>query len=209
LTALGGVTSLAKAAEVTGLVAMAVERIEPWRDEGLVEHEIKTLLSQRLYLGACGHTDALDCSLFKDDPGLKSVLGLEPDGPSLPSQSTHTRMENSMSEDSLNKLEELPLEYFLSSHEHTPRELTIYFDGSAIRTYGSQQKFYLSRREEIQSDTVFPTVGSNKRRSSAACKATVRQRFRCNSAGGNYKTGGGNFGALAARETYNCDGCWI
>ncbi|MBK9280673.1 MAG: transposase [Candidatus Obscuribacter sp.] len=80
LTALGGVTSLAKAAEVTGLVAMAVERIEPWRDEGLVEHEIKTLLSQRLYLGACGHTDALDCSLFKDDPGLKSVLGLEPDG---------------------------------------------------------------------------------------------------------------------------------
>jgi hypothetical protein len=51
LTALGGVTSLAKAAEVTGLVAMAVERIEPWRDEGLVEHEIKTLLSQRLYLG--------------------------------------------------------------------------------------------------------------------------------------------------------------
>lgn len=33
MTALGGVTSLAKAAEVTRLVAMAVERIEPWRDE--------------------------------------------------------------------------------------------------------------------------------------------------------------------------------
>ena len=162
LTALGGVTSLAKAAEVTGLVAMAVERIEPWRDEGLVEHEIKTLLSQRLYLGACGHTDALDCSLFKDDPGLKSVLGLEPDGPSLPSQSTHTRMENSMSEDSLNKLEELPLEYFLSRHEHEPRELTIYFDGSAIRTYGSQQNSIYRGGKKYSQTQYFPLLAATK-----------------------------------------------
>ncbi|MBK9280608.1 MAG: transposase [Candidatus Obscuribacter sp.] len=71
-------------------------------------------------------------------------------------------MENSMSEDSLNKLEELPLEYFLSRHEHEPRELTIYFDGSAIRTYGSQQNSIYRGGKKYSQTQYFPLLAATK-----------------------------------------------
>lgn len=140
LSTLGGLPLAAQLAEEAGLIRMAAERIEDWRNPDLVDFEILELLSQRLFLVADGQPDAIDCSLRKSDPALKAVLAKEPDGPPLASQSTHTRMEQRMTESSMRKLEALPLDFFFSRHEHAPRTLTVYIDGLAIRTFGAQQK---------------------------------------------------------------------
>ena len=140
LSTLGGLPLAARLAQETGLIEMAIERIEEWRNPDLVDFEISELLSQRLFLVADGQPDAIDCSLRKNDPALKAAVGKEPDGPPLSSQSTHTRMEQRMTESSMKGLEALPLDFFFSRHERAPRTLTVYIDGLAIRTFGAQQR---------------------------------------------------------------------
>lgn len=140
LSNLGGLPLAVRLAEETKLIDMAAERIEEWRNPDFVDFEIPELLAQRLFLIADGASDAIDCSFRKDDPALKAAVKKEPDGPPLASQSTHTRMEQGISESTMQRLEALPLDFFFSQQRHAPRELTVYIDGLAIRTFGSQQK---------------------------------------------------------------------
>lgn len=160
LSNLGGLPLLAKIAQDTGLVEMAAERIEEWRDPERVDHKREALLLQRVLLAASGLPDAIDCTYHKDDPALKSACGVEPDGPSLATQSTHTRKEKGLSEDSIKRLEALPLEYFFLSRNHTPRSMIVYLDGSAIRTYGIQEKSTYRGGKKYGQTQFYPLVAA-------------------------------------------------
>jgi hypothetical protein len=159
LSNLGGLPLAAKLAEDTAMIKMATAAIPEWRT-GLVKFEIEELLGQRLFLAASGHPDAIDCSLWKDDPALKAALGKKPDGASLASQSTHTRMEQHISEEAVKGLEGVPLNLFFQQRQHAPHELTVYIDGLAIRTYGAQQKSTFRGGKKYGQTQYFPLIAT-------------------------------------------------
>ena len=139
LSNLGGLLPAARLAEDTGLIQTAANLIPEWRDSRYTDFPVDELLLQRVLLAACGQPDAIDCSIFRNDPALKCALGREPDGPPLASQSTHTKFEQSIDESTIASLEGLPLKFFIQQQKHAPQRLTVYVDGTAIQTFGSQQ----------------------------------------------------------------------
>jgi hypothetical protein len=160
LSNLGGLPVLAKIAQDTGLIQMAAECIEEWRDPDRLELPLIELLSQRTFLTACGLPGAIDCSFWRNDPALKSALGKPLDAPALGSQSTHTRMEQSISDDTVKKLEAVPLDFFFKRHKHAPRVLTIFIDGTAIRTFGAQQNSVWRGGRKYSQTQYFPLIAT-------------------------------------------------
>jgi hypothetical protein len=160
LSNLGGLPVAARIAQDSGLIEMAAERIPEWRKSDRVKFSIAFLLHQRIFLTSSGLADAIDCSFSKNDPALKSALGEEPGGPALPSQSTHSRLEENISQLTIEALEALPLDFFFSRYEHAPRALTIYFDGSAIRTFGAQQKSTYRGGKKYSQTQYFPLLAT-------------------------------------------------
>jgi hypothetical protein len=160
LSSLGGLPVAAKIAQDSGLIKMAADCIPEWRDPDVLHHPHLLLLQERVFLASCGLPNALDCSLWKDDPALKSALGQAPDGPSLPSQSTQTRMEQNISESTIEALEALPLKFFFRRNKYAPRYLTIYIDGSAIRTFGAQEKSTYRGGKKYSQNQYFPLIAT-------------------------------------------------
>jgi hypothetical protein len=162
LSDLGGLPVAAKLAEQTGFISMAADALAEWRNTDMIDYELEELLAQRLFLCMSGHPDAIDCTLRKDDPALKSALGKEPNGKSLASQSTHTRKEKNITADTIQKLEAVPLQFFFSQHRHAPQNLSIYFDGSGIRTYGAQQNSTFRGGKKYNQTQYFPLIATTK-----------------------------------------------
>lgn len=162
LSNFGGLPLAARLAHDTGLIDMAAQAILEWRRAEQVDFEIDELLGQRLFLTASGFPDAIDCSFWKDDPSLKTALGKAPDGPSLSSQSTHTRKEQSITVETVQRLEAVPLQFFFAQRKHAPQDLTIYIDGSAIRTYGAQQNSTFRGGKKYNQTQYFPLIATAK-----------------------------------------------
>jgi hypothetical protein len=160
LSNFGGLPVAAKLAEETGLIRMAAGAIPEWRIPELVDFEIEELLAQRLFLTASGHSDAIDCSFWKDDPALKTALRKAPDGPSLSSQSTQTRMEQSITPETIKDLEAVPLKFFFEQKKHAPHHLSIYIDGSAIKTFGAQQNSTFRGGKKYGQTQYFPLIAT-------------------------------------------------
>jgi Transposase DDE domain group 1 len=140
LSSFGGLLPLAKLAEDSGLLKMAASLIPEWRKDDAVVFPVDLQLAQRVFLTACGQPDAIDCTFFKDDPALTYIFAKQLQGQSMPGQSTSTRMEQNISTATMNLLEQVPLRFFMQQKKNVPRQLTIYVDGTAIRTFGSQQQ---------------------------------------------------------------------
>lgn len=160
LSSFGGLPIAARIAQDSGLIEMAAQRITEWRNVDTVTFSKFLLLFQRVLLTACGFPSALDCSFFKNDPALKSALGLAPDASPLPSQSTQARMEENVSETTIEALERFPLEFFFTQFKFEPRKLTIYFDGTCIRTFGAQQKSTYRGGKKYSQTQYFPLVAT-------------------------------------------------
>lgn len=157
LSTFGGLPAAVKAAQKSGLIEKFVEVIPEWRKRpDLITFSIGELLEQRNCLVMTGNPGAIDCSMTKDDPALKSVLRQEPDGPPLASQSTHTRMEQAMTDEALDAMEGVFLQFFFEQHKHAPRKLGINIDSSAIRTYGSQQNSNFRGGDKYNQTQFFP-----------------------------------------------------
>jgi hypothetical protein len=160
LSSLGGLPVAARIAQDSGLIKMAADCIPEWRDPDALKHPLHLLLNERVFLASCGLPDAIDCSLWNDDPALKSAVGHAPDGACLPSQSTHTRLEQSITGSTIEALEALPLKFFFQRNKYAPRHLTIYIDGSAIRTYGAQEKSTYRGGKKYSQNQYFPLIAT-------------------------------------------------
>lgn len=159
LSSLGGLPLVSRLAEDTGIAEKIAGRLPEWRNEQFITFSKEELLSQRLFLVAGGNSDAIDCSLWKNDPALKCVLGKEPDGLALASQSTHTRMEQAISGTTMDGLERFFLDFFFDQHKQAPRKLAVAIDGSGIRTYGAQQGSTYRGGKKAQ-EQYFPIVAT-------------------------------------------------
>jgi len=162
LSDLGGLPIAAKLAEQTGLIKMASESLNEWRNTDLIDYQLDELLAQRLFLCINGHADAIDCTIRKDDPALRIALGKPPNAATLASQASHCRFENEQTTESVARLEAVPLKFFMSQQKHEPRNLSIYIDGSAIRTYGAQQNSTYRGGKKYGQTQYFPLIATTK-----------------------------------------------
>lgn len=109
--------------------------VEDRRDPRYVDHDLLTLLRQRVYQIAAGYEDANDASFLRNDPTMQAVAGRP--GEALASQPTFSRLENGVDWDSIRLLESEGTEWFCR-HAKTQGEIILDMDSTEDRTHGQQ-----------------------------------------------------------------------
>jgi hypothetical protein len=140
LTSDGGLAWVAEADEVLGLTGSLAAVIPEWRTRH-IQHDLATLIAQRVYQIACGYEDQDDADAVRTDPLLKQVCGRLPEtGMDLASQPTFSRLENAISARTCYRLAQTLGEIYLQERERTgvPTHLVLDLDGTDDPTYGDQ-----------------------------------------------------------------------
>ena len=122
-----------------GLTTGLANGIADPRDPAKITHDLRTLLSQRVFGIALGYEDLNDHATLRDDP-LFAILAeqrVDPDAP-LGSPSTLCRFENAVTRGSLSRMSEVFVEQFIASHKCPPKELVLDFDPTDDRVHGKQ-----------------------------------------------------------------------
>lgn len=134
-----GFLPLKLADQQLGLTAALAAAIEDLRDPAKVQHEVLSLLSERILLIAAGYEDANDAQTMRHDPLLKAAVGRTPVDPALAGQSTLSRFENSITNADLARLGLVLREVFLERCGANPREIVLDFDPFVDPAHGAQQ----------------------------------------------------------------------
>jgi len=134
-----GFIPLALADQQLGLTAALAAAITDCRDPDKVQHDLHSLLRERVYLIGAGYADAHAAQTLRHDPLLKAALGRAPDGPPLAGQSTLSRFENSITDADLVALGTVLLEVFLQRCGPRPRQLVLDLDPFVDPAHGAQQ----------------------------------------------------------------------
>jgi Transposase DDE domain group 1 len=105
------------------------------RDRRYVDHDLLSLLRQRVYQIAAGYEDANDASFVRNDPAMQAVAGSP--GRALASQPTFSRLENGVDWDSIRLLESEGTEWFCR-HGKSQGEIILDMDSTEDPTHGQQ-----------------------------------------------------------------------
>lgn len=135
----GGAVILREAAEKDPIIEQLAGVVNDPRDRSYIQHTLEELFSQRVVQICQGYEDADDCDPLKDDPAIKMASGRDPLDQPLSSQSTMTRLENSVSVRDLIRMGYVLADNFLDSYDAEPDMMVIDMDPTANRTYGDQQ----------------------------------------------------------------------
>lgn len=109
------------------------------RDETLTRHQQLEMLRQRLYQIVAGYEDADDCDLLRNDPTMKLVADKKILSDPLASQPTITRLENRVSWEEIEQLDNLMLTWFIKTRKRAPKEIILDMDSTDDPAYGHQQ----------------------------------------------------------------------
>ena len=119
------------------------------RDPTRIEHTMKELVTARAFAIACGHEDAIDLDLLRDDPGFKLALGRCPEsGAPLASQSTVTRMENAPSKIEAARVTAALVDQFAASVTPGPEAILDIDDSFYVAHGGQQLAFWNAHHDE-------------------------------------------------------------
>lgn len=140
LTSDGGALLLREANRRTGLIdAMAACIADP-RDPSRIQHEVKTLIAQRVYGIAMSYEDGNDHQTLRSDPIMQILAGLPPDADKpLASPPTLCRFENWVNRQSLARMSAVLVDQFIASHKTPPKEIILDFDATDDRLHGNQE----------------------------------------------------------------------
>ncbi len=112
------------------------------RNKSLVQHSVRSMISQRLFALALGYEDLNDHNVLRQDDCLKTASGCLDD---LASSSTLCRFENSIDRSVIGQLNALLLNMFLEYYQYKriPEEIILDFDSTDHLIHGEQeQAFY-------------------------------------------------------------------
>lgn len=109
------------------------------RMQNLIDHEQLSMMRQRVYQIMAGYEDADDCDLLRHDPIIKLVANKIPFSDPLASQPTMSRLENSLSWEEIESLNNLMVSWFVKTRDKKPREIILDFDTTDDPAYGGQQ----------------------------------------------------------------------
>jgi hypothetical protein len=134
-----GFIPLALADQQLHLTERMAQAIADLRDPAKVQHDVLSLLRERIYLIAAGYPDANDAQTLRDDPLLQAALGKQPHADRLAGQSTLSRFENSLGQADLERLAQVLLDVFLTRCGPAPRRVVLDFDPFVDPAHGAQQ----------------------------------------------------------------------
>ena len=135
ITSDGGVLVLNQVDEHINLTNRIASMINDSRCKGKIDHQIETMLRQRIYGLVLGYEDINDHNHLRKDIAIQTAVGSDKD---LASSSTLNRLENSVDEDLCRKINKMFVEFFIESFEVPPREVILDFDATDSPIHGDQ-----------------------------------------------------------------------
>ena len=140
ITSDGGVLVINQVDEHINLTNRIASMINDSRCKGKIDHQIETMLRQRIYGLVLGYEDINDHNHLRKDIAIQTAVGSDKD---LASSSTLNRLENSVDEDLCRKINKMFVEFFIESFEVPPREVILDFDATDSPIHGDQAgKFF-------------------------------------------------------------------
>jgi hypothetical protein len=147
-----------------------------------IEHEIATLVGQRVFGIALGYEDLLDHDRLRHDPALAVLAGKLEAGrrncAPLAGKSTLNRLEHAPSGEpgryhrighGTAAIEALFVDLFLEAHRSPPRQIVLDLDATDVPLHGHQgPKHRFGRRRLAASSTATTTPTANSRSTSSA-----------------------------------------
>jgi hypothetical protein len=110
------------------------------REQNKVTHDIKSMLTQRIYGIACGYDDLNDHHELRHDIAWQTAAGKVEDLASVP---TLCRFENSSVREMSMELMNLMIDVFIESFKNVPEEIILDFDNTDDAVHGNQEgKFF-------------------------------------------------------------------
>lgn len=134
-----GVLLLRQGLEDSGVHRRLAAAIADPRDPAHTTHTLKDLIAQRILQICQGAPDANDADALRHDPLYKLAVGGDPLGRALASQPTLSRLENSVSEEDLDRLADGLLDSYMDSFPEPPEAVCIDIDPSVHEVYGQQE----------------------------------------------------------------------
>jgi hypothetical protein len=139
LTSDAGLLPMRALDERLGLTAAFAAALNDPRDPDLIEHTVAEMVRQRIYGILADYEDQDDHDTLRTDPIFKLIAGRSPNGPSLASQPTLSRFENSIDIPSLKRLRQVFVDQFIASFATPPRHLVFDLDAVDDPAHGKQQ----------------------------------------------------------------------
>jgi len=139
MTSDAGVMLLRETEKKVGIIDSLSQVIRDERHQSYIKHQLKGLLSQRVFQIACGYEDANDSNDLRVDPAIKAACEKLPSEEELASQPTFSRLENSIRKKDLYRIAESFVENFIASYETPPEAIILDPDYTDDQTHGTQQ----------------------------------------------------------------------
>ena len=136
----GGMLLVRQLDERLRIVDRVVSALHDRRDQRYIDHDLITLLRQRIYQMVAGYEDCNDATTLRTDPVFKLFCDRTTDpSDALASQPTLSRLENSIRQRDLFDLAETLLELYMSRFTKAPKRIILKIDSTDDPTYGAQQ----------------------------------------------------------------------
>ena len=136
VTSNGGVVLLREADRVVGLSEAVAGSLNDGRREASCEHDLLSLVRQRIYALALGYEDLNDHQALRTDVALQTALERDR---VLASGSTLCRFENRADRGSAWALHGVLVEQFIASFKRGPKKLILDFDATDDAVHGKQE----------------------------------------------------------------------
>ena len=135
-----GLLLVRQADQSLGLLEGLASCITDRRDARYTDHDLLTLLRQRIYQIVAGYEDCNDANFLRKDPALKAACGRTPSDKELGSQPTLSRLENTVTQEDLYRMGQWFVDlYIRRNRKRKPKRIIIDADGTDDPTYGDQQ----------------------------------------------------------------------
>jgi hypothetical protein len=136
ITSDGGVLLLRQADRLLGLSEAITRALKDPRRQASCDHDLKSLLRQRLYAIALGYEDLNDHDALRQDVALQTAVERDQ---SLASAPTLCRFENRVDRETAWRLHEVLVEQFIDSFKRPPKKLILDFDATDDAVHGEQE----------------------------------------------------------------------
>jgi len=125
----GGVLLLRRVDERLGLTRAAALALGDERRAASVQHDLRSLLAQRIYGLCLGWSDVCDHNALRNDLVMQTAVGrAEP----LGSAPTLSRLETAAKPAHAAALQEVLMQQFIASHDKAPKELVLDVDATHV-----------------------------------------------------------------------------
>jgi hypothetical protein len=140
LTSNGGLIVLREVANRTGIAAVVADPLPDPRNQLLVVHSYRAMVTARMMAIAAGYPDADDLDALRHDPALLISCNRVPEGGlDIPSQPTISRLENIADVKSLYRIGIGFIDHFCASYETPPTSIVLDVDDTDDLVHGGQQ----------------------------------------------------------------------